>query len=66
MKYRHKSVQSHPHADTAQLPNEFTEYGRRTEGGVTYVGLIQTGQTSPLPTWWPLAQFEETFEAIPE
>lgn len=65
MKYRHKLLTTDPLSMTPQLPNEFTKYGEREMDGTTYIGLIQTGQAAPLPTWFAVATFEELFEPIP-
>lgn len=57
-KLRHKFI-TPGQADTPQLPNEFTVFGTDKEGRV---GLLQTGQIEPSPTWWPEKELLENFE----
>ena len=63
-KYRHRFLVSTGPAEGVQLANEFHVYGERDIDGENYVGLIQTGQADPSPTWFRETTFNEMFDLL--
>ena len=72
-KFTHKWLIDYPtppEETEPQLPNEFTVVGTQViaspDGGASaeYIGVIQTGQTAPLPTWWAPDTVSDLFAPI--